>query len=98
MSAMEMKKGEFQAYIKKYMVKLKTHLQENKPDRVDGFMAAAKAVIGMLLGKLEDVEFFQTNEDPACEGHIGIAYWKDPESDTAPTFINFVDGLKGEKY
>ena len=98
MMAMEMKKGEFQSYIKKYMAKIIAHLTENAPDRVDGFKKNATLVVKMLLGSFDDCEFYMGDKDPSSDGHIGIGFWKNPETDTAPTFIYFKDGLKGEKY
>merc|ERR1712151_862328 len=98
MSAMDLKKGAFQAYIKKFMGKVKTHLEENNADRVADFMKNATAAVKYLLGKFDDLEFFLGDNDPTMEGHIGIACWKDPEADSAPTFFYFKDALKGEKY
>ena len=95
---MEMKKPAFMAYIKTYMQKLKKHLEENNPDRVAGFEKAAKAVVGMLVKRFDDCEFYLGGEDSTMEGHIGIAFWVDPEADSAPTFFWFKDGLKDEKY
>ena len=97
-SAMEMKKPAFMAYIKTYMQKLKAKLQEEKPDRVAGFEKAAKEVVGMMVKKFDDVEFYLGGEDPTMEGHVGLGFWVDPENDTAPTFFWFKDGLKDEKY
>jgi hypothetical protein len=41
---------------------------------------------------------FLGDEDPTMEGHIGMACWDNPETDTAPTFYYFKDAMKGEKY
>merc|ERR1712039_754285 len=41
LAAMTMKKKEFQTYIKTFMGKVKNHLVENNPDRVDNFMKQA---------------------------------------------------------
>jgi len=96
--AMDMKKQAFMAYIKSYMQRLRTKLEEDKPDRVAGFEKAAKEVIGMMVKRFDDCEFYLGGEDPTMEGHIGLAFWEDVENDTAPTFFWFKDGLKDEKY
>merc|ERR1711920_231855 len=98
MAAMDLKKGAFQAYIKKFMGKVKAHLEANNADRTADFMKNATAAVKYLLGKFDDLEFFLRDNDPTMEGHIGIACWKDPEADSAPTFFYFKDALKGEKY
>merc|ERR1711884_154194 len=97
-TAMTLKKGEFQAYIKKFMSKVKGHLETENPDRVEAFMASAKKCVGYLLPKFADLEFYLTRDDECMEGHIAIACWDDVENDTAPTFYYFKDALKGEKY
>merc|ERR1719492_607193 len=95
-TAMTLKKGEFQTYVKKFMGKVKEHLEKTADEkRVEAFMAAAKATIGYLLKKFEDLEFYLTRDDECMEGHIAIACWDDPEADSAPTFYYFADALKG---
>merc|ERR1711884_274526 len=97
-TGMNMKKGEFQAYIKKFMGKVKTYLEENNKERVEPFMTGAKQCVGHLLKKFDDLEFYLTRDDECMEGHIAIGCWDDPEADTAPTFYYFKDALYGEKY
>merc|ERR1719210_653006 len=97
-TAMDMKKPAFMAYIKTYMQKLKARLTETAPDRVAGFEKAAKELVGKMVKKFDDLEFYLGGDDPTMEGHIGIGFWVDPESDTAPTFFWFKDGLRDEKY
>jgi len=93
-----LKKGEFQTYIKRYMGKVKAHLEEKFPERTAGFMKQATTCVKYMLGKFDDLEFYLGGEDSIMEGHLGIACWKDPEADTGPTFFYFKDGLKAEKY
>ena len=73
-------------------------MEENSPDRVEGFEKAAKAVVGMLVKRFDDCEFYLGGEDSTMQGHIGIGFWVDPEADSAPTFFWFKDGLKDVKY
>ena len=96
--AMDLKKPAFMAYIKTYMQKLKAYLSENAPDRIPGFEKAAKEVIGMMVKRFDDCEFYLGGEDSGMEGHIGLAFWVDAESDSAPTFFWFKDGMKDVKY
>ena len=96
--AVDLKKAAFMAYIKTYMQKLKAHLTEHNPDRVAGFEKAAKEVIGMMVKRFDDCEFYLGGEDSGMEGHVGLGFWVDPEADSGPTFFWFKDGLKEEKY
>merc|ERR1712151_236486 len=98
LTAMTLKKGEFQTYIKGFMGKVVKHLEEKNPDRVADFKKNATAAVKYFLGKFDDLEFYLGSEDPTMDGHLGIACWKDPEADSAPTFFYFKDALKGEKY
>merc|ERR1712039_174203 len=98
MTSVTLKKGEFQAYIKKFMGKVKTHLDEKNPERTAAFMKGATACVKYLLGKFDDLEFYLGSEDPTMDGHIGIACWDDPETQTAPSFYFFKDALKTMKY
>merc|ERR1711879_315651 len=95
--AMDLKKPAFMAYIKGYLQKLKTKLQEENPDRVAGLEKASKELIGMMVKRFADIEFYLGGEDPTMEGHIGMAFWVEPESDTAPTFFWFKDGCVAQK-
>jgi len=47
-------KPDFMTYIKGYLKKVKDHLAEKNPDRVDGFMKGAQEFIKSLVGKFEE--------------------------------------------
>lgn len=46
------------AYIKGYMARVKKHLEENNPSRVQPFMAAAQNFIKKVIGKFDDYSFY----------------------------------------
>jgi len=90
-------KAEFMTFIKAYLKKLKTYLEENgKADRVDTFMKGAQDFIKFVVSKFDDWQFF-TGASESLDGGIILAYWED-ESATGPVFYFFKDGLKEEKY
>ena len=49
-----MSKKDFMIYIKGYFAKVKNHLAEKKPDRVDAFQKGAQDFVKNLVGKFED--------------------------------------------
>ena len=49
-----MSKKDFMTYIKGYFKKVKDHLAEKKPERVDSFMKGAQDFVKNLVGKFED--------------------------------------------
>ena len=74
------------------MKKLKEHLQKNKPDRVEGFMAGAKDFFKWCLSNFGELTFY-TPPSYDMENMIPMSYYK-KEDDEAPTFIYMQDGLK----
>jgi hypothetical protein len=51
-------KKQYLLYIKGYMKRLKTYLEENNPSRVEAFQAAAAEFVKKVLGKFDDYQFF----------------------------------------
>ena len=95
-----MSKKEFMAFIKDYLKKVVTYLEENgKKDRVDGFKKGATDFIKFIAKNFDDVELYTgahgENEDGEIVGGICFAYWED-ESAKGPMFYFFKDGLKEE--
>jgi hypothetical protein len=87
-------KKDYGTYIKGYIGKVLAHLTENKPQRVEAFKAGAKEMVGWILSKFEDFTFY-TPQSYDSDNSIILSYFE-PGSE-APTFVYFVDGLRGEK-
>ena len=49
-----MSKNDFLTYFKGYFAKVKKHLTEKKPDRVDAFQKGVQDFVKNLFGKFED--------------------------------------------
>ena len=89
-------KADYTTYIKGYMKRIKTELEKSNPDRVAGFMAGAKEMVTWILKNFDEFQFFM-GEKCDTEGSLALAYYKNPE-DAAPTFVYFMDGLKGKVF
>ena len=88
-------KSDYTTYIKSYMKKLKTHLQEKNPERVDGFMKSAKEMVSWILKEFDEFQFFMGESNEMENAMIILAYYKQGE-DLAPHFVYFADGVKGQ--
>ena len=86
-------KADYMTYIKSYLKKIKTHLEEKNPDRVAGFMAGAKEMIGWITKNFDEFQFFLSESNEMENAMIILAHYKNPE-DYAPHFVYFKDGLK----
>eukprot|EP00742_Colponemidia_sp_Colp-10_P000112 GILJ01000124.1.p1 GENE.GILJ01000124.1~~GILJ01000124.1.p1 ORF type:complete len:174 (+),score=41.69 GILJ01000124.1:121-642(+) len=88
-------KKEYLTYIKGFMQKVKKHLEDNNPDRVDVFMKGASAMVKHVASNFDDFNFYMgESNDP--EANLVLAYYK--EGALAPTFLYFVDALKEVKF
>jgi len=87
------KKG-YMAYIKQYMKKVLEHLKEKKPERAEAFQAKVQPFIKKIIGQFDEYTFY-TGENMDPEAMIVLSYYK--ESETAPRFLFFKDGLLEEK-
>ena len=84
----------YMTYIKGYMKKLKTHLQENKPDRVEAFEKNIQPFVKKILENFKDYEFY-TGENMNPEGMVALLNYR--EDGVTPFFTFFKDGLTEEK-
>lgn len=89
-------KAEYMTYIKEYMKKVKAILEKENPSRVDGFMKGAQEMVKFILSRFNDFTFY-TASDYDNENIIILSYYKQ-DSDPAPTFLYFMDGLKRTKF
>lgn len=88
-------KKDFGVYIKTYMQRVKTHLEEKNPSRVEKFMSGAQTVVKKILASFDDFQFF-LGESMDAEAACVFAYYKDGEE--TPRFVYLKDCLKEEKY
>eukprot|EP01068_Selenidium_serpulae_P008613 Selendium_serpulae@DN502_c0_g1_i1.p1 len=90
-----MNKKEFGAYIKGYMGRVKTHLEEKKPERVEPFMKGATVLVKKILSSFDDYDFYMT-ETMDMEAYLVPSYYKGEEE--APRFIFLKDGCIEAKF
>ncbi|XP_077339347.1 translationally-controlled tumor protein [Lithobates pipiens] len=87
-------KDAFKRYIKDYMKAIKSHLEKNKPARVQPFMTGAGEKIKEILGNFKNLQFF-TGESMDPEGMVGFLDYR--EDGITPFMTFFLDGLELEK-
>lgn len=87
-------KKSYMAYIKGYMKRVKTYLQENDPDQVAAFEKGATTYIKKVIGSFKDFEFF-TGESMDPDGMVVLLNWR--EDGTTPYLVFWKHGLKIEK-
>ena len=88
-------KKQFMGYIKTYMKRLKEYLEQNKPDRVQKFMAEIQVFVKDVLSRFDDFQFF-VGESMDSEAGVALMFYK--EDGVTPYFYFMRDGLKEEKY
>jgi len=88
-------KKSYGSYIKKYLKTIKTHLEENDPDRVNDLMAKAPARVKMIMDNMDKFQFF-TGENMNPEGMHALLDYR--EDGITPYMLFFKDGLLAEKF
>eukprot|EP00920_Eleutheroschizon_duboscqi_P007086 GHVT01016366.1.p1 GENE.GHVT01016366.1~~GHVT01016366.1.p1 ORF type:complete len:140 (+),score=30.96 GHVT01016366.1:399-818(+) len=88
-------KADFGIYIKGYMARIKEHLTEKHPERVEKFISGAQTLVKKVLADFNDFDFYMGTSMDA-KGQIVFSYYEGEEE--APRFIFIRDGLKEEKY
>ncbi|KAL6080602.1 Translationally-controlled tumor protein [Balamuthia mandrillaris] len=88
-------KASYMTYIKGYMRKLKTHLEQNAPDRVQPFMKGAQEFIKKVVGDFSEYQFF-TGESMNPDGMVVLMRYS--EDGQTPFVYIFKDGCREEKY
>jgi len=78
------------------MKKVKTELEKSNPERVAPFMAGAKEMVTWIIKNFDEFQFFM-GEKCDTEATIILAYYKN-ETDDAPHFVFFLDGLKAKTF
>lgn len=87
-------KKSFMIYIKGYMKKVKTYLEEHNPEEVSNFEKGATAYVKKVLGSFKDWEFF-TGESMDPDGMVVLLNWR--EDGTTPYLVFWKHGLKSQK-
>lgn len=86
-------KKDYVARMKVYMKNVMAKLQEEKPERVEPFKKGATEMIKWIVKTFEEFTFY-TPESYDFENSIILSYYKG--EDETPTFVFFMDGLRGE--
>ena len=86
-------KKSYMAYIKGYLKQVKEKLAVANPDRVDKFMAGAALAVKWIIGQFDEFTF-HLPESYDAENIVILSYYK--EGHETPTFLYFMDGLKGQ--
>ncbi|QSL65967.1 hypothetical protein MERGE_003104 [Pneumocystis wakefieldiae] len=87
-------KKDYQIHIKSYLKKLKQHLQENQPDRVDIFEKNVTAFVKKVLANFSEYDFY-IGESMSVDGMVVLLNYR--EDGITPYMIFFKDGLREEK-
>jgi len=87
-------KKTYLTYLKGYMKKVKAHLTEKDPGRVEAFEKAAQAYAKKIVANFKDWEFL-TGDKMDPEAMVVLLNYRD--DGTTPYLVYFKDGLKVEK-
>merc|ERR1711910_1312 len=91
------KKNDYMAYLKDYMKKVVKYLEENnRSGEVDTFKKNINGVMKGLLGKFNDLQFYQGESmNPAAM--IALIDYREIEGEERPVIMFFKHGLEEEK-
>jgi hypothetical protein len=81
-------------YLKGYMKKVKAHLAEKDPTRVEAFEKAAQGYAKKIVANFKDWEFY-TGDKMDPDAMVVLLNYR--EDGTTPYLVFFKDGLKVEK-
>lgn len=93
---MQLSKKEVMTWAKAYLTEITNKLKETNPDRVTPFKKGTTASLKLILSKFDEFQIF-CGKSYNMEGALTFAYQKE-QDDEGPTFLFFVDGMKGEKF
>merc|ERR1712165_611574 len=90
-------KKDYTVYLKDYMKKVIAYLEENDmKDQVEGFKKNIQAVMGDLLKKFKDLQFF-TGESMNPDAMILMVEYRDVDGEERPIIMGFKHGLREVK-
>ncbi|CAM9021757.1 unnamed protein product [Wickerhamomyces anomalus] len=87
-------KKSFLTYIKGYMKKVKSHLQEKNPDQVEIFEKGAQKYVKKVIGSFNDWDFY-TGESMDPDGMLVLLNYR--EDGTTPFVAIWKHGVSEEK-
>ncbi|KAJ8968576.1 hypothetical protein NQ314_002241 [Rhamnusium bicolor] len=90
-------KKSYTAYLKDYMKKLVSKLEEKSPDQVDIFKTNMNKVMKDILGRFKELQFF-TGESMDIDGMVGLMEYRDIDGESVPVMMFFKHGLDEEKF
>jgi len=91
----KMSKKDFIVYIKGFMKRVLTKLQETNPDRVPTFKAKAEIFVKEVLGSFDEYTFYM-GESMNPDGTLILCKWS--ADGLTPYFQYFQDALELVKY
>jgi hypothetical protein len=89
-------KKSYTAYLKDYMKKLVTKLEETNPDQVAVFKTNMNKVMKDILGRFKELQFF-TGESMDVDGMVALMEYREINNDSVPVIMFFKHGLEEEK-
>ncbi|XP_014273447.1 translationally-controlled tumor protein homolog isoform X1 [Halyomorpha halys] len=90
-------KKSYTAYLKDYMKKLVSKLEEKDPSQVETFKTNMNKVMKDILGRFKELQFF-TGESMDVDGMIALLEYRDIDNDSVPVLMFFKHGLDEEKF
>ena len=87
-------KKSYLTYLKGYMKKVKAHLAEKTPERVEAFEKAAQSYAKKIIGSFSDWEFY-TGDSMDPDAMVVLLNYR--EDGITPYLVYFKDGLRVEK-
>ncbi|CAH0393405.1 unnamed protein product [Bemisia tabaci] len=90
-------KKSYTAYLKDYMKKLCSKLEETNPDQVNVFKTNMNKVMKDILGRFKELQFF-TGESMDCDGMVALMEYRDIGGESVPVLMFFKHGLLEEKF
>jgi phenolic acid decarboxylase len=90
-------KKSFMVYLKDYMKKVTTHLEEKHPEQLELFKTNINKYVKELIGRFKELQFF-TGESMDPDGMIALCEYRDVDGAQVPVFTFFKHGLDEEKF
>jgi hypothetical protein len=90
-------KKSYTTYLKDYMKKVVTKLEESSPAQVEIFKTNMNKVMKEILGRFKELQFF-TGESMDCDGMIALLEYREIENNSVPVLMFFKHGLEEEKF
>ncbi|XKL67344.1 hypothetical protein PGB90_002835 [Kerria lacca] len=90
-------KKSYTLYLKEYMKRLVSKLEEKKSNEVELFKTNVNKVMKDILGRFKDLQFF-TGESMDIDGMVALMEYRDINGESIPVLMFFKHGLDEEKF